>query len=179
MKLSLILLSSYLLTLSGFIPVNNNFNTRTQTNRIFNQAYEFSLDDGELSWEDIIASEINPPIKFPMGSFTDSNCKEINDTNIELKVCSILNEKEISFNIDGVINKSFIRTYKPYSNEIANNVETLLEENIEFAILVMIMTTIVKQVTYARIEDNRFIQQIINVIGVITTVMLKSSKRAE
>lgn len=179
MKLSLILLSSYLLTLSGFIPVNNNFNTRTQTNRIFTQACEFSLDDGELSWEDIIDSETNPPISFPMDSFTDSNCKVINDTNIELKVCSILNEKEISFNIDGAINKSFLSTYKPYSDEVANNIDTLLEENIEFAILAMIMTTIAKQVTYARIEDNRFIKQIINVIGVITTVMLKSSKRAE
>ena len=145
MKLLLLLLSNYVLTLSGFILINNNFNTRTQANRIFTQAYEFPLDDGELSCEDIIESDTNPPIQFPMESFTDSNCKKINDTNIELKVCSISDKEEISFNIDGIINKSFIRTYKPYSHEIGNDIEKMFEENIEVAILIMISSLSIKK----------------------------------
>lgn len=182
MKSSLVLFSCYIATIYAFIT-NNNLLRDSQYNKASIKAftneyeYDFITDDGELSWEDITKCDTKPPIKFPMSSFTDANCKQINDKHIDITMCTTNDKDKIAFNIDGVINRSFLTTNFVYSNEFIENLELILEDNVEFAVSVLVMTALMKQIKEKN-EKYSLPKKIINSVAVGLAVILKSAKGA-
>ena len=173
MNIILTLLSTYLMITGAYI-ISNDIIRRSRYKRTLLKSTDFVNDDGEVPWEEISESQTGT-IRIPSKYFSDANCQEINDTNIDLTVCSITEDKIISFNIDGVVDTSFLKDTFPYSDKIANNFEVILEDNIELAISIMIITAIMNNIPDNK-NINRVTKKIINSVILGITVILKNAK---
>ncbi len=146
--------------------------------------YEITWDDGEIEWEDASNKKYNPPrFKSARRCILDGDCKEVIDDNINLQVCTITEDNEIHFNIDGIVNKSYMNVFqtilsKNKSKELVGNYDIILEDNIEFTIAVLILSVMIKELSEIKNITNHKIKNILTFTLIFVGVVLKGAKNA-
>lgn len=145
-------------------------------------------DQGEVSWDlddDVqpIVRKYVPPLS---NDYVDGECKVVESTNVSYVVCSTEANNTVNFHIEGNIDKTYIDAVRSTLNDggsytdLLSNYEVFMEENPEFTIMLLAISTYAKWMNAETGPENTFmaLQRIVRGILLSIVVLLKGAKSA-
>lgn len=142
-------------------------------------------EQGEVSWDfdddvEPVVRKYVPPLS---NDYVDGECKIVESTNMSYVVCSAEANNTVSFQIQGNIDKMYIDAMRSTLNddvsftEVLSNYEVFMEENPEFTILLLAISTYAK---WMNSESGAVmaLQKIVRGILISIVVLLKGAKSA-
>lgn len=145
-------------------------------------------DQGEVSWD--FDDDVEPVVRNYVPSlsndYVDGQCKIVESTNVSYVVCSTEANTTVSFQIQGNIDKMYIDAVRSSLNDggsymdLLSNYEVFLEENPEFTIMLLAISTYAKWMNSETGPENQFmaIQRLVRGILLSIVVLLKGAKSA-
>lgn len=144
-------------------------------------------DQGEVSWD--LDDDVQPIIRNyvpPLSNdYLDGECKMVESSNISYVVCSSEVNNTVSFQIEGNIDKMYIDAVRStlnngegFSTDVLSNYEVFMEENPEFTIMLLAVSTYAK---FMKVEDGlesqlMTLQKIVRGVLITIVLLLKGAK---
>lgn len=142
-------------------------------------------EQGEVSWDfdddvEPVVRKYVPPLS---NDYVDGECKIVESTNMSYVVCSTEANNTVSFQIQGNIDKMYIDAVRFTLNdvgsftEVLSNYEVFMEENPEFTIMLLTLSTYAKTLN-SETGALMALQKIVRGILISIVVLLKGAKSA-